>query len=277
VLKAIWDLTRLEHGFMYGMAVIIGAVIAGSISLDKALLGFTTALFCQASSFALNDYMDYEVDLANKRFDRPIVRGEISRKTALMVAIVLAPLGFISAYLISSIAFVFALAITILGYLYDVKLKEFGFLGNVYIAFTMASPFIFGGIVVGKIPYQIAILALIAFLAGLGREVMKGIEDVKGDELRDVKSVARVKGLDFACKLSAFFIATAVILSLVPFLFIEGYAFDFKYALPIALADYIMLKTSLRLLRHEKNIKALRKDTLIAMGFGLIGFLLGAF
>lgn len=271
-LKAIWELLRLEHGIMYGIAVLIGMVVSGCPDFKVALLGFLTALFCQASSFALNDYLDYEVDLVNNRMDRPLVRGDLKKEHALLLSVILAPFGFLSAYLISLQALLFALIITALGYLYDLKLKETGLIGNVYIAFTMCAPFLFGGIISCGINVQIALLSILAFLSGLGREIMKGIEDVVGDSLRNVKSVARVKGVDFAYKISAFLIALAVILSPLPLL---HYRLDPYYILPIAIADVLFIDTVIKLLRHGE-IKKLRKKTLIAMLFGLLGFLLGA-
>ncbi|WP_457549766.1 UbiA family prenyltransferase [Archaeoglobus sp.] len=273
-MKAIWDLLRLEHGIMYGIAVVIGIVVSsGTLELDKAILGFLTAVFCQASSFALNDYLDYEVDLKNKRTDRPLVRGDLRKEHALLLALALAPFGFVSAYLISLQAFLFALAITVLGYIYDLKLKEFGLVGNIYIAFTMSAPFLFGGIITGGVNVQVVVLSLLAFLSGLGREIMKGIEDVEGDALRDVKSVARVKGVDFAYKLSATLIALAVLLSPLPLI---HYGFNLLYILPVAIADVIFIKTVKSLVRKDRDIRRLRKETLLAMLFGLLGFLLGS-
>ena len=59
-LKAIWELMRLEHGVMIAIAVLIGSLIAlqgrNLPDLDKFILTFFTALFLEASTFALNDY-----------------------------------------------------------------------------------------------------------------------------------------------------------------------------------------------------------------------------
>jgi len=272
-VKAIWDLLRLEHGFMYGVAVIIGMIVSSEcLDVHNAIFGFLTALFCQASAFALNDYIDYEVDLRNRRMDRPLVRGELSRRSALIISIALAPFGFVFAYLISIQALAFVLMVSILSYIYNVKLKEFGLIGNAYIAFTMCSPFLFGGIVAGGINVQIAVLSILAFLSGLGREIMKGIEDVEGDALRNVRSVAR-SDIRFAYKLSAFLIASSVSLSFLP---IFHYGLDPFYILPVFLADVLFIKTISDLLSFEENISKLRRITLLAMGFGLAGFLLGA-
>ena len=281
MIKEIWELLRLEHGFMYALGVVVGIVV--SVGLDFSLkclvLGMLTAIFCQASAFALNDYFDYEVDLANRRFDRPLVRGELSRRSALVLAILLAPLGFISAYMISFRAFLLAFAITLLGYAYNIKLKEFGLIGNIYIAFSMSTPFIFGSFVVtDTLTPQAGLLATIAFLSGVAREIMKGIEDVEGDALRNARTIARVKGVEFAARVSSILFILAVSLSPIPFLVLEEYKFDLKYLIPVAITDVVLVKVSLDLLkRHEKeSIKRYRRLTLLALLFGLIGFLLGA-
>lgn len=272
-MKAIWDLLRLEHGFMYGLAVIVGMVVSSeNLNLSKATFGFLTALFSQASAFAFNDYVDYEVDLKNRRLDRPLVRGDLRREFALIIAIALAPFGLLFAYLISIQALIFVLIVAILGYTYNVKLKEFGLLGNAYIAFTMCAPFLFGGLITNGINVQIVTLSLLAFLSGLGREVMKGIEDVEGDALRNVRSVARLN-VKFAYRLSAFLIFLAVLLSFLPIL---HYGLDPFYIVPVFLADIVFMKTVKDLLRFERDISKLRRFTLLAIGFGLTGFLLGA-
>ncbi len=280
-MKAIWDLLRLEHGLMYALGVLVGIIVSAGLdfSFRDAFFGCLTAIFCQASAFALNDYFDYEVDLANKRFDRPLVRGDLSRGTALIIGVSLAPLGFLSAYAISINAFLLALAVTLLGYLYNVKLKEFGIFGNMYIAFSMCTPFIFGSVVVANtITPQIAVLSIIAFLSGVAREIMKGIEDVEGDAIRGVKTVARVKGVEFASKLSASLFLIAVALSLVPFLSLERYRLDLKYLIPVIVTDIMLIRISFELIgRHEpEDIRRYRKQTLVALTFGLVGFLIGA-
>jgi len=281
-MKAVWDLLRLEHGLMYALGVIAGMVVSAGLefSVEDAVLGALTAVFLQASAFALNDYFDYEVDLANERMDRPLVRGDLSRRPALILSFVLAPLGFLTAYLISIEVLALALVIALLGFIYDAKLKEFGLTGNVYIAFSMAAPFIFGSVVAtGEIKESSALLALIAFFSGVAREIMKGIEDVEGDALRNVKTIARTKGVKVAAKTSAFLFVLSVLLSFLPPLLIEEFL-DFKYIVPVAITDVMLLLLSRNLLIgriEKKHIKKYRKESLIALGVGLVGFIGGAF
>ncbi|WP_290596170.1 MULTISPECIES: UbiA family prenyltransferase [unclassified Archaeoglobus] len=281
-LKALWELFRLEHGLMYGFGVVIGVYVSNPHFTDfsKVLFGYLTAVFLQASAFALNDYSDYEVDVANNRLDRPLVRGDLSRDAALKSGLLMMPLGFTAAGLISPLALLFAVVVTIIGYSYNIKLKEYGFAGNVYIAFTMAAPFLFGSIVVSdRITESAVLLSSMAFLSGLGREVMKGIEDVEGDALRNVRSIARVMGLRVAALISALLYAAAVLISPLPLLVLEEYMTDIKYAIPVVITDVMLLYVAVMVVRkYEKElIPKYRKLTLIAMSFGLIGFLAGAF
>ena len=164
--KALWQLTRLGHGFMLGFAVIIGALIAGDLSsipsdtlLISLSLGFLAALLIEAGTFALNDYYDIEVDTANERLDRPLVRGEIEQKTALIIAFFAILLGIICSLLINIWCFSIATITALFGIFYDIKLKETGLLGNIYIAFTMAIPFVFGGFI-----FQRSVLVLVVLL-----------------------------------------------------------------------------------------------------------------
>ncbi|WP_457590433.1 UbiA family prenyltransferase [Geoglobus sp.] len=276
-LRAVWEVTRLEHGLIYGLGVVAGVYIAlGHFDLELSVFGFLTALFLQASAFALNDYYDYEVDRANRRLDRPLVRGDLSRSEALWISVILAVPGFLFALYISTTAFILALAITALGYLYDIKLKEYGVAGNIYIAFSMAAPFLFGAIVAGNVNAEVSALSAIAFLSGLAREIMKGIEDIEGDALRDVKTVARVYGEGVAGKVSALLFTLAVISS-IAVLLIPDYR-DPKYIIPVSVTDYILLSTSRKLLKGvgREEIGELRRKTMLALAVGLLAFLLGS-
>lgn len=295
-IRAIWELTRLEHGLMYGFGVLIGIIIAGGriyepasiygLSLVRpsfgATFGFFTALFIQAGTFALNDYCDLESDIANQRLDRPLVRGELSKKEALLVSISATTLGIIIASFLHPVLFILAFISGVLGILYDLKMKEFLAVSNIYIALTMAIPFIFGGLIVepDRIDLVLLVLAAIAFLAGFGREVMKDIADIKGDALRDIKSIARLYGVKQASRVVIFSYALAVVLSVIPlFSVTTAYYFDLAYLFPVMAADALFLHTCFQLLKTRDetgDYNRMRKETLLAIGIGLIAFVSGA-
>jgi geranylgeranylglycerol-phosphate geranylgeranyltransferase len=283
-IRAVWELTRVEHGIMYGFGVLIGILIGGGSSYVTAILGFFIALFIQAGTFALNDYCDVESDIANCRTDRPLVRGELKKKEALIIAYLTTALGIICAVVLTVILkkfvlFALVLILAALGILYDFKMKEFLAVSNVYIAFTMAVPFIFGGLIAEHrgVATSLIILSTIAFLAGFGREVLKDIGDMKGDALRNVKSIARVYGIERAKNITIISFSIAVILSVIPFFLLNtSYFFNPLYLLPVIATDALVIHVCFEMRKEVVNYNSLRNQTLIAIGIGLIGFIGGA-
>jgi geranylgeranylglycerol-phosphate geranylgeranyltransferase len=286
-LKAIWELLRLEHGLMIAIAILIGSLIAlkgeSFPSFFKFILTFFTALFLEASTFALNDYYDLEIDKKNKRTDRPLVRGDISPKTALYYFFILFPLGIICSFFVNTACFIIALITALLAILYDAKMKKIKLLGNFYIAYVMAIPFIFGGAAVlennvlfFKIDPAIYIIALIAFFAGSGREIMKDVMDFEGDVKKGVRSFPKYIGNRKSNILAGFFFLIAIFLSFIPFTIkqYEIYYLNYSYFLLVLITDIMLLSSSFQLILKKKpNLKIYRSFTLFAVFFGLIAFL----
>jgi len=290
-LKAIWQLMRLEHGVMIAIAILIGSLIAlkgeAFPPLDKFILTFLTALFLEASTFALNDYYDLEIDKKNKRTDRPLVRGDISPQTALYLFFILFPLGIICSFFVNLPCFIIALVTAFLAIVYDVKLKKIKLLGNFYIAYIMAIPFIFGAVAVIEekmfsfdIHPVIYVVALIAFLTGLGREIMKDVMDFEGDREKGVKSFPKYIGVHRSNVLAAIFYIASIVISFLPYS-LSNYGFYYRntyYLLLVFITDTMLLTTSLHLIfKKQPRLIIYRKFTLLAIFVGLLAFLLGAF
>ena len=287
-IKAIWELMRLEHGVMIAIAILIGSLIAlegqGFPTFDKFILTFFTALFLEASTFALNDYYDLEIDKKNKRMDRPLVRGDLAPKTALYLFGIFFPLGIICSYFVNLFCFIIALITALLAILYDAKMKKIKLLGNFYIAYVMAIPFIFGGAaVVAKdtlyfeIHPAIYIIALIAFLTGSSREIMKDVMDFEGDKEKGVRSFPKYIGSRGSNVLAALIYLIAIVLSFLPFFMerFEIYYLNYYYLALVFLTDTMLLSTSIHLIIKKKpDLKLYRKFTLMAIFIGLLAFLL---
>ncbi|MEM2924685.1 MAG: UbiA family prenyltransferase [Methanocellales archaeon] len=278
-LKAIWQLTRLEHGLMFALGVIVGIAVANSpsITLYNVFFGALTAILIEVGTFALNDYFDLEVDKVNKRFDRPLVRGDLTPKTALAIALISTPLGVLSSFFLNWLCFSIALISALFGVLYDVRLKETGFFGNIYIAYSMAIPFIFGGAIARKLPSILLLLASIAFLSGLGREIMKGVMDVEGDKLRRVRSIARIYGEVKAAQISSAFYLIAIALSFIPYFYPNtNYFYNEFYLIFILPSNLLFIYASYNLLQKYSTASKMRGITLMAILLGLLGFLAGS-
>ncbi len=288
-LRAVWELMRLEHGVMIALAILIGTVISfqGFPPVHIFVLTFGTALFLEASTFALNDYCDLEIDKHNKRRDRPLVRGDLSPKTALVLFAVLFPLGIVCSLLVNVTCFGIAVITGVLAVVYDVWLKRVKIVGNFYIAYTMAIPFVFGGAALfswGLFSLRMApgvyVVAVIAFLAGVGREIMKDVMDFAGDRVMGVKSFPRYVGVRGSQGVAAVFYVGAIVLSFVPFFVVayELYYLDVVYVFCIVIADSLLLTTVVHLLvKSRVDFVFHRRLSLVALFVGLIGFLAGAF
>jgi geranylgeranylglycerol-phosphate geranylgeranyltransferase len=294
-MKAIWELMRLEHGVMLFLAILIGSLISQktlydnlNLPLVNIVLTFCTALFLEASTFSLNDYYDLEIDRINRRTDRPLVRGDISPKTALYLFYFFFPLGLLCSFFVNMTCFLIALITALLSVLYDMKMKKIKLIGNFYIAYIMAIPFIFGGATilgnnafsVGAINPVIYIIALIAFLTGAGREIMKDVMDFEGDQIKGVKSFPRYIGIRATNGIASLFYLCAIALSFLPFFLARFgvYYQNITYFILVFITDTMLLSTSLQLvLKKHPNMKFHRKYTLAAIFIGLLAFLVGAF
>ncbi len=283
-VRAFLDLTRIiPNQIMLGLGVLVGEVVASSglPPLLPGLLGFLGPLLLGTSTFAMNDYYDLEADRKGGRMDRPLVRGDISLSAARATFLIGFPVGLILSSAINLACLAIAVAFSALALGYNLRLKETGLPGNLFIAGTMGIPFIYGSLAVGGgFPVSIVVLSLIAFLAGAGREILKDIMDAEGDEARGSRSVPRVRGLHFASRLSAFFFLSAMALSPIPFLFPSAgsYYLNYAYLVPVLVTDIILARVVIGSLGISEPVGAVpfRRQSLLALCVGLIGFLIGS-
>ncbi len=152
-ISAFMRLTRIEHSIMLVLAVLAAELISGHIALGIPLAAsLATPILVSMGSFAINDYFDVEADRANGFKDRPIVSGQISKKEAFNWAVALLVVGALVSVLINIYALGIAIGFAALAFLYSYRLKDTLLLGNIYIAFSMVIPFIYGDFVVSSPP-----------------------------------------------------------------------------------------------------------------------------
>lgn len=272
-LKQLAKLTRIEHGVLYTIAVFMGIVITGSVPVAPVLLlALLIPLFSEMGAFALNDYFDIEADRANKQLDRPLVSGKIKPQFALWFSVACILLSIAMAYFISLQIFFLTLLLNALAVAYDAKLKELPLVGNFYIAFTIGIPFIFGNLVVAPALFMPnIILFALGFVAGLGREIIKSIEDMEGDKkARKAKTLPIVIGEKPSLAIAVLCFLLFIPLTYLPFMYglkgnLVSYGFVAGGVLCILANIYFALKG---------NYKNSRKFSLIAFFLGLVGYLL---
>ncbi len=222
-LREFLKLTRLDHGFVLSFAVflaylILGVDILGNLYL--VTLSLLIPIFLQAGAFTLNDYLDYEADLANKRMDRPLINNSFKRETALYFSIAFFLLALVLSFFLPKNAFLIVASSVFLSLAYDIYLKHFPLIGNAVIALTMGLPFIYANAVFfSELKETTPILFGMAFIIGLAREIIKDIEDYEGDAKVGSKTLPILLGIKFSSFLSGFLLLLFLGIAIIPFIF----------------------------------------------------------
>ena len=273
-ITGLLQLTRPLNCLMMGFAVIVGASLVSTLNFTtNLLLGFVTAFSLTAASMAINDYYDREIDAINEP-NRPIPRGDVSPKEALIFAVVLSIIGFIAAFETNMPSFIVAVIALIISITYITKGKGTGLPGNFLVSASVVIPFIYGGLTVGQIETSTLLFVAIAFLSNTGREVTKGIVDVEGDRSHNIKTIAVTYGERTAAVAAAVFSFLAVSLSPLPWVWI----LVSDWFLPLVILTNIgMVASSIMLLRNysRKNAKRIKNLSLVWFTTGLLAFILG--
>ncbi len=278
-IGAFFRLTRVEHNLLLIVAVLVGELIAGGLPvLPVLILSLAAPVFISMSSFAINDYFDVESDRANKRRDRPIVSGEISKNGALGISVACMIIGIGAALFINVYALAIALIFGALAILYSYRLKDVLLLGNVYIAFTYGIAFVFGNLVVTKVllPGIIAIFFM-TFLAGLAREIHGMIRDYRGDVRgRRTRNLVHYTGKKRSAQIAFILYLESVLITIFMFFFIQPFRFNAYFALPVAVGDILAIYVAVVcVLRSDTGtFNFTRNLTLLGMGITTVGYLL---
>jgi geranylgeranylglycerol-phosphate geranylgeranyltransferase len=153
--------------------------------------------------------------------------------------------------------------------------KRTGVLGNLVVSTCVALPFIYGGFAVESgLSLILVLFAAMAFFSTIGRELTKGIVDVKGDKLQSVKTVAVLYGSRTAATTASFFYVVAVVLSIFPWVFDKV---SVGYLPLVILADVGFILSSVFLLRNysRENARTVKRMVLVCMVTGLLAFIAG--
>ncbi len=166
-----------------------GALIVGRpLSVAPTVFAAAAALAAVSGANALNDCLDREADAVN-RPGRPIPSGRVSVGEAAIVSGVAYALALALGALAGGWSFMVVVTWVALTALYSVSLKRVLVVGNLVAAALTASIVVLGGVTQGKIG-PLAIPFVMAFLANVGREIVKDIEDTEGDSRVGVMTLA---------------------------------------------------------------------------------------
>ncbi|MFZ2411365.1 MAG: UbiA family prenyltransferase [Candidatus Methanoperedens sp.] len=269
------SLGRPLTSLMIGLAVLASALIGVGREVEvhtlPIFLGFAVAFLFGLAGNAINDYFDYENDKINHP-ERPIPSGKLKPKQALFFSLIFFAISLFLSFYLSSIVGYGALLIVVIALLFQVayewKFKHEKIIGNMIIGAQTALAFVFGGVVVGKTMMS-GVIAVAVFLSIVGREIVKDIEDVKGD--KDRVTLPMKLGVKNAGIVAAFFIVLAVLISILPYF--PLHQFGWQYLLVIAIADVLFIGSIPVIFKDAKMARRMLK---FAMLIAIFAFVIGS-
>jgi len=189
-------------------------------SMVIGMLGLliTATVFIAAGGYVLNDYFDVKIDAINS-MNNQIVGNEISRQKAMLLHQILTGIGVFCGLLLAyfarsiTLAFIFIVVPGLLWF-YSASYKRQFLIGNLVVAFIVAISILTVGITqlaflqkeFGKLIFETPIpsqfygwiggFAIFSFLSTLIREIIKDMEDEKGDREMECRTMPIKWGLN---------------------------------------------------------------------------------
>jgi geranylgeranylglycerol-phosphate geranylgeranyltransferase len=260
---------------MVGFAVLVGIAVLQLEALLSVLVipSFLTGFLISSYSMVINDIYDIDSDRVNQP-SRPLPSGSASLGAAKTLAAALLASGIASSLFLGPVNFTIALLFALLSWLYSAKAKSTGLAGNSIVAASLAIPYIFGGAAVAMMNDPLIwFLALISFLAGMGREIVKTITDVLGDTKRGIRSVTIMYGPRTAGKLGGIFFLAAVASTPLPLIFSTAHiTYGLLVSIPVII--FIYLAASIMNDPSEENARRVKSRALAGMLLGLLAFIM---
>lgn len=196
-LQALVRLTRLWNLLIVALTqyCTAGFLVGTDTLSDHGLLLLTlSTVLVAAGGYSINDYYDVKIDLINKP-ERVVVGKTLSRRFVLLLHTVLTVtgvlLGFLLSWVIGGITFVSGFLL----WLYSNQLKRLPFIGNFIVALLTGVSVWMVNLLFPPTRAAILVYAVFAFFLTLIREIIKDMEDLKGDNTFGCRTLPIVWGL----------------------------------------------------------------------------------
>jgi 4-hydroxybenzoate polyprenyltransferase len=191
-IARFWNLAIIALAQYFTVAFLVDPHLV----LDWRLLALSVStVTVAAAGYIINDYYDVKIDLINKP-ERVVIGKSISRRYAILMhswlSIFGVAVGTALNWKIGAVNFFSAFLL----WLYSNNLKRQPFIGNLAIGFLTGMSIL---IVILLYPFaaktNIVIYATFAFFMTLVREIIKDIEDLKGDNTFGCKTLPILFGI----------------------------------------------------------------------------------
>ncbi len=203
--QTFWEIIKLARTpnlfiiiiTQYFTAVFIAAVESPPAQilsdLNLLLLVLSTVIIASAGYF-INDYYDIKIDMINKP-DKVIVGSKLARRPVLIWHGIFNVTGILMGLYVSIWIGAINMLAAFLLWIYSNQLKRMPLVGNVSVALLTGLSILVVAVYYQSNEYLIFIYAFFAFGITLIREIIKDIEDMKGDENFGCKSIPILYGI----------------------------------------------------------------------------------
>jgi 4-hydroxybenzoate polyprenyltransferase len=174
------------------------------------LISLSTVLIA-AAGYIINDYFDVKIDLVNKP-QRVVIGRYLRRRKAMIVHQILNVTGCLIGLCVSKWVFVCCVVAVSLLWCYSAYFKKKPFIGNFLVAFMSAFSLLILLVYYPQNQLFVWLYAIFSFIISLIRELIKDIEDIKGDAIYGGRTLPIIWGIRstkyLIYVLSFFFIGT---------------------------------------------------------------------
>ncbi len=238
-------------------------------SLSFLMLSLSTVLIA-AAAYINNDYYDQKIDMIN-RPDRVVVGTLFRRRLAILAHFMMTILGIaIGFYLSPWIGLIHVLSSSFL-WLYSNRLRRIPILGNLVISVSSGMTLLLVPIYLGRYEPLVYVYTIFAVSIILIREVVKDLEDVKGDQRFGVKTIPVFWGIRGA-KVFIGVVVLGGILFLISFLvLVDNWMITYYFIALIPVLVWFIVK--LILADTQKQYSSLRQITNVIIFTGLASML----
>jgi 4-hydroxybenzoate polyprenyltransferase len=231
-----------------------------------------SALLAAAAGYIINDYYDVKIDAIN-RPDRLVVGRVVHRRKAMLAHMLLSGVGVLLAGWLHPVLGLVTLGTALLLWGYSARFKRVALVGNLSIATLTAAL-----VLLPELQLQLARnethsvvwpYALAAFLLTVVREIVKDVEDMRGDAQHGCRTLPLVAGVARTKWVAGFFLTCLALLTLAATgqLFLSGHWplglwLLLLVVLPMAQLTRLLIRADRR--RHFHHISAWCKGIMLA-------------
>jgi 4-hydroxybenzoate polyprenyltransferase len=171
------------------------------------------ALLVAAAGYIINDYYDVKIDAIN-RPDRLVVGRVLGRRHAMLAHVLLSGLGVLLAMVLSCTLGFVTMGAALLLWGYSARFKRLPLVGNVSIGALTAALVLLPELQLLTGRQAVWLYALAAFLLTVVREIVKDLEDMRGDAQHACRTLPLVWGVARSKWVAGFFLGCLVLLVL---------------------------------------------------------------